>query len=376
MPRPVLSLAALLLCSTALCGCGTFGGADSLSGAHTDRTALEKQMQQNPPSDVAGGVREAHALRLAGKYDEASRILSQLMLVASDDPQVVGEYGKTLLQRRKLDDAVAFLTRATQLKSDDWTTYSALGVSYDQLGNQAAAKIAYEQALALNPNDPSVLSNYALSRMLANDLDSAHALAQRARAAGGAADPKIARDIAMIEAAASKPALAAAEPTPQPVASATPAPSKPVASAASATKPVLAALPPAPKVGPAAVSSTPRRLADTLPGGTQPWSGVVMQPVPVDPLAGPVRLKPPVAHARLAATPADIKASRVKDASVAGTVKTAAAKPAHSAVPVKAAAVSPAKPVADKAPASLKPVAAASGDGVPALRLAADASTP
>ncbi len=143
-----------------------------------------------------------HDLRLAGNYDDATRILSQLMLVAADDPRVVSEYGKTLLQRGRTQDAVQFLSRAVQLDATDWTTYSALGVAYDQVSDARSAKDAYEHALALQPNEASVLSNYALSRMLAHDDHAGqcpHARSPRQKASGGTADPKIARNIAMIE---------------------------------------------------------------------------------------------------------------------------------------------------------------------------------
>ena len=95
-----------------------------------------------------------------------------------------------------------------QLSPNDWTLYSALGVSYDQLGNQASARTAYEHALALRPDEASVLNNYALSRMLANDPEGARILIARAEAAGGASDPKIAANIAMLNKLAPAPAAA------------------------------------------------------------------------------------------------------------------------------------------------------------------------
>lgn len=466
MARILPSLATLLLCSTALAGCDTLGAS---SGA-SDKAALEKQVHEAPPADVATGVRQARDLRLAGKYDDATRILSQMMLVASDDPRVVGEYGKTLLQRGRTQDAVQFLSRAVQIESGDWTTYSALGVAYDQLGDQGSAKGAYEHALALQPNEASVLSNYALSRMLANDLKNARLLAARAASAGGAADPKIAGNIAMIEATA-PPQPVAMEPVSPPVASAAPV-QKTVASAAQ-----VRIVPDAGNVP----SGAPRVLmpataSNTLPAGTQPYSGVVMQTVPVDPLAGPVQAsaknagaptklavktvpKHTVKHAlhapqavaktsaptdetktavnsdttksevakveavkisapvKAAAVTAPVKpvadkvsepakaaaiVAPVKAVAVATPVKPVAGKTpepikaAAAAAPIKAAAVTaPAKPgtdktapvkvavaapvkgqaVADKTPAAVKAVAAKQ-DGVPALRLAADASTP
>ena len=143
-------------------------------------------------------MRQAQLLRLAGNYDEAIHILSQLMLVAADDPRVVGEYGKTLVEQGRASEAAQFLSRASELSPNDWTLYSALGVAYDQLGNQPSARAAYEHALALKPAEPSVLNNYALSRMLANDPDAARQLIARAQIAGGATDPKIARNIALV----------------------------------------------------------------------------------------------------------------------------------------------------------------------------------
>jgi tetratricopeptide (TPR) repeat protein len=148
----------------------------------------------------------------------------------------------------RADDAVNFLTRAQQLQPNDWTIYSAMGVAYDQLGNQKDAQSAYERALAIMPGEPSVLSNYALSRMLAKDPDMAGKLAARAEIANaGAKDPMIARNIAMIRSMAPE-----------------------------APDMVLAVKNPAP-------SPVPRAAALQVPDNR-----VVMQRVPVDPLAGPV----------------------------------------------------------------------------------------
>jgi len=439
MARLVPSLAAVLLCSTALAGCSTleslnpFGPSDPVA----DKIALEKQVRDNQvrdngapkeftgmvPGDLNGGVRMAHELRLEGKYDEASRILSQLMLVASDDPRVVAEYGKTLLQRGRLDDAAQFLTRATQLQSGDWTTWSALGVTYDQMGNQASAKFAYDRAVALAPNEASVLSNYALSRLLANDVTGARALAARAANAGGAVDPKIARNIAMIEATSPQSALqASAAPVSQIVVSALPvtapvtpvqvapvappAPPKPVAAApqpistptaqivaetpkpvanpapvkvAETPKPVATPVKPVTVVQPATPVATaaPRILvpqtASNTPVGAQQY-GAVVQAIPVDP--EPIKLKPPVATVASAAPSNSVAAAKPAPAPVkpaATPVKTASAV----AIAVKPEAVAPvaARPVEQPKPAPVK-TSALSHDGVPALRLASDATTP
>ncbi len=88
-------------------------------------------------ADIDGGVRQAQLLRTSGDLDGATRILSQLMLAAPDDPRVVGEYGKLLVQEKASADAVQFLRRAIELQPNDWTLYSALGVAYDQQSDPA-----------------------------------------------------------------------------------------------------------------------------------------------------------------------------------------------------------------------------------------------
>ena len=240
MTRFTAPLIAALLCSTTFAGSANAGilgdlfssskstqAAKAEPAAKPDSAADAAKADAAPAMDLEAGVRQAQAQRQAQHYDEAIRTLSQLMLVASDDARVVGEYGKTLAEKGRAQDAVQFLTRATQLQPTDWSLYSALGVAYDQVGDQSSARMAYEHALQLNPTEPSILNNYALSRMLANDPDTARQLIARAEAAGGSSDAKIARNIELVNrlapTAQSAPAPAqdkvAAEP---PVAVATP----------------------------------------------------------------------------------------------------------------------------------------------------------
>lgn len=124
--------------------------------------------------DVA--LRQAQALRKRGELDEASRILAQLVLASPDDPRVVGEYGKVMLESGRTGDAVAFLERAVTLQASDWTLFSALGVAYDQSDRREAARAAFSRALTIKPGEPTVLSNLAVSHMQAGELDEAERL--------------------------------------------------------------------------------------------------------------------------------------------------------------------------------------------------------
>lgn len=344
---------AVFLCATALAGCAstasqvaTLTGGDTAAG-HAQKVAAAGAPDKATPTDLDGGIRQAQLLRQAGQYDDAIKILSQLMLVASDDPRVVSEYGKNLAQIGRAQDATEFLNRAIELSSNDWTLYSALGVSYDQLGNQVSARAAYEHALALRPNEPSVLNNYALSRMLANDPQGAHLLIAKAEAVGGASDSKIAANIALLN------KLAPAPKTPETAAAEKPAPAKPADMASAMPHPAAPAAQSAPR------TLTPAPVVENIPPApAMTASGVVMQKVPVDPHAGPVALKKPRPKPVAAAKP-DNKPDEANSAKPAAA-NTADAKGA------------PAKPDPKAKPAA----ASAAKDQVPALRLTADARNP
>jgi Flp pilus assembly protein TadD len=322
MQRSLVRIAALALVASALSACSLFGGGsdtDALSGPASHDSA-------SVTADVNLSVHQAQLLRNSGDVQGATRILSQLMLTTPDDPGVVGEYGKLLVQEGRANDAVQFLRRAVELSPNDWSVYSALGVAYDQQGDQPDAKIAYEHALSLKPGEAAVLNNYAMSRMLAGDTVAAHALMAKAQASGST-DPKIARNLALLESVSpAKPAAPA-----QQAATVTAPPATHPAVVASAIPTVVVTG----KVAP--VSAVP--VAHNAPtpitrGGTR----VVMQEVPADALAGP--------------------------------------RPVHKVKPVKVAKATQApQNVALNTPKPVKKTKPAA-DQIPALRMTADATKP
>jgi Flp pilus assembly protein TadD len=183
------ALSALVLCAAGCAGTGTPAPQKSAApppkpDASAAASSGTKAATDLPPAtSVEEQLQKAQGLRTQGKLGEATHILAQLVLAAPDDPRVLGEYGKTLVQLNRSDDAVAFLKRATELKPADWSLYSALGVAYDQMDDRKHAKTAYERALALHPGDMAVLNNYAVSRMLAGDLETAQRLLLQAQTA-------------------------------------------------------------------------------------------------------------------------------------------------------------------------------------------------
>ena len=279
-PATRIALSIMLLGSSAIGAQAGWFSSDSKKDAAKDEKSAATASA--PGTNLETSIQQARALRLSGNYAEAVKHLSQLMMVASDDPGVVSEYGKTLAAMGRAQDAVNFLTRAGQLQPTDWTVFSALGVAYDQIGSQKDARGAYEHALSLKPGEASVLSNYALSRMLANDPVMARNLAGRAEIANAAApDAKIAANIALIRSTAPEApgaSIAANTPAPMPSMVSPPAaPRMPVASNSMGAPRPLAA----PNSG--MIDATPQMNPQMAQNG-----GVVMQRVPADPMAGQV----------------------------------------------------------------------------------------
>ncbi len=283
MSRLLPRIAVVLLGGASLAACSTFDiSNDTTAQASAQAEAANANAEASAgvdgmPTDLGGEIRRAQLLRAQGDYADATKALGQLMMVAPDDARIVAEYGKVLAQQGRAKDAIAFLSRATQLSPSDWSVFSALGVAYDQSGDPENARIAYQRALAIKPGDAVVLNNFALSRMMAGDLPEARALIAQASAADNA-DPKIAKNAALIQSYGTKPGAPAAG-------------SVAIASTAA----------PVTSLHTAPASSAPRQLP-----------GVMMEQVPVDPLAGPVAAKP--AHA---STGRHLAARKAKPAAVA-----------------------------------------------------------
>jgi Flp pilus assembly protein TadD len=180
--------------------------AATLMGCASERPELTQAESTGPGAIMAGssfsldvdaGLARAQAERHDGELETASQTLARLMLVAPDDPQVLGEYGKTLIAEGRSHEALGFLERAVELDPGDWSLHSAKGVAYDLMGDHLEAQSAYERALAVKPGEPTVLSNNAMSHMEAGDFDTAERLLMEASQTG--ADPRIKQNLAMVQ---------------------------------------------------------------------------------------------------------------------------------------------------------------------------------
>jgi Flp pilus assembly protein TadD len=385
--RSGVALTALaMMWSSAAFGFNLFGSSDDSDKKPKPAAQAQAQPQQTPaetesPSvaktlaaNLDSEIEKAKAQRLSGDLGGAAHAFAQMVLVAPDDARVCGEYGKTLVSLGRSDDAVAFLKRAIELRPNDWTLYSAIGAAFDQKSQFADAKTAYQRGLQLNPTSAALLNNYAMSRMLAGDLPAAQALIAQAQAAGN--DPKIAHNAALMtnlrgqqtadvtpsHPVTSNAATPATQALPKPVATATLPPPQPVKTAIAVPTPAKAASVPV-KPAPAPVSPAPQPVKTAIAAPTpvktapasvspapQPVKTAIAAPAPVKtaPTEKPVIVKTETGRVMMQAVPKDPEAGPVKTAETAEPAKVEAA-PAQEA---KAEATSAPRALASAAPAA------------------------
>lgn len=132
------------------------------------------------PEDKALALALARDLRYAGEAPLAADVIQQAIARQGRDPGLVAELGKAWLASGRQGLALKTLEEATVLAPGDWEAHSAYGVALDGSGRFAEARVAYDRALALSPDNPAVLNNLGLSQAMAGKLDDAVATLKKA----------------------------------------------------------------------------------------------------------------------------------------------------------------------------------------------------
>ena len=176
--------AAALVVLIGLSGCskgmsdvtGSIGKTQAPAKLPTDEAALRVfaeewgRRYETNPKDKAVAMTYARALHGLDQNMQAVAVLQGTAIQYPTDMEVLGAYGKALVDAGRLNEAADVLSRADTPDRPDWSVHSTHGAIADQLGNHEAARDYYREALKIRPNDPTVLSyiglSYALSRQL------------------------------------------------------------------------------------------------------------------------------------------------------------------------------------------------------------------
>jgi len=125
------------------------------------------------PEDKAITMALARNLRFAGNPQQAIAVLNSASATQAPDALTLLELGKDYLAADQLNLAKPTLERAKAAAPLNWEILSSLGVVYDYEGQYKQAQEQYDAALFLDPENPTILNNKALSLAQEGRLDEA-----------------------------------------------------------------------------------------------------------------------------------------------------------------------------------------------------------
>lgn len=187
---------------------GTFSGSlfrggessASNSDGSTDwrrEVASAAERYRADPRNANSALRYAEALRKTGQRAQAAAVLQQASIHNPHDKRILGDYGRALAENGHLSQAYDMLDRAHSPDQPDWRVLSAQGAVLDQLGRHDTARLHYEAALKIVPDEPSVLSNLGLSYALSKELPQAEETLRKA-SARGSKDRRVRQNLALV----------------------------------------------------------------------------------------------------------------------------------------------------------------------------------
>lgn len=171
---------------------------EGMSSAELSNAAasLGRAYAQNP-NDKSAALRYASVLQMNGQSDQSLAVMRKLAIALPQDREVLAAYGKALASDGQLEPALDAVRRAQTPEYPDWKLASAEGAILDQLGQSPEARQLYRKALDIKPNEPSVLSNLGMSYVLEGDLKAAETYMRQAAGTPGA-DSRVRQNLALV----------------------------------------------------------------------------------------------------------------------------------------------------------------------------------
>ncbi|MEZ2328140.1 tetratricopeptide repeat protein [Mesorhizobium sp. RCC_202] len=168
----------------------------SANELHTATSRLG-QSYANRPNDKRLAMNFAAALQMDGDADQSLAVMRKLAIAYPKDRDVLAAYGKALAANGQFEPALDAVRRAQTPEYPDWKLVSAEAAILDQMGQKDEARQNYRKALELKPNEPSVLSNLGMSYVLEGDLRTAETYMRSAAQQPGA-DSRVRQNLALV----------------------------------------------------------------------------------------------------------------------------------------------------------------------------------
>ena len=208
--KRLVTTALMLALAAGVAGCGTSrmttgsigrtGGKPletmSAGELHSATVALGQSYARNP-NDKRIATNFAAALQMDGDADQSLAVMRKLAIAYPKDRDVLAAYGKALAANGQFEAALDAVRRAQTPEYPDWRLVSAEAAILDQIGQKDDARQLYRKALELKPNEPSVLSNLGMSYVLEGDLRTAETYMRSAAQQPGA-DSRVRQNLALV----------------------------------------------------------------------------------------------------------------------------------------------------------------------------------
>ena len=155
-----------------------------------------KAYAKNPRNPEAA-LNYARNLKALGDKQQALAVLHQAASLNAGHRGLLSEYARLALELDQVERAQKLLEEADDPASPDWRVISARGTVLAKQGKYREAIALYRRALALAPNQVSVLNNLALALAMDGNAEQAETLLKQAVAQGGH-EARVGQNLALV----------------------------------------------------------------------------------------------------------------------------------------------------------------------------------
>lgn len=114
------------------------------------------------PRDLEASLKLSRALRELGRWDDAAASVQRILVYQPDNEEALLEIAKARIGQNQGFYAIEPAQRAVELNTRDWRPVALLAIAFEQAERDDEALAAHQRALALAPNNPTVLANLGL----------------------------------------------------------------------------------------------------------------------------------------------------------------------------------------------------------------------
>lgn len=160
---------------------GQVAAAAEAAGDPAEAARLYERAAEQDPDSVSALTGLGRAYITLGQFSRAENALNRARSLAPRNPTVHNQLGKLSLHRGDPAAAGGHFSESVRLDKRNLDGLTGKAVSLDYLSRHSEAQVVYRQALAIYPTNFVLLSNYALSMVLAGEHEAGLALMEELR---------------------------------------------------------------------------------------------------------------------------------------------------------------------------------------------------